>query len=446
MRSFIVMILLVAVVVSCAKDPFRGEDYEAGLLEVEPGDEMFYWLLRSRSRPNKDPLVVWLSGGPGCSSLVALFYENGPWTINEDLSLKTNPYSWNEAANVLYVDQPLGTGFSTTTNPDHYATNKDELAETFYKFIVKFMEKHPEYKKRAFYITGESYAGHMIPAISSHFIKKNNTDINLKSVAIGNGWVKPVLQYPAYREYAHENKLIGEIDNKVLYAGFWACKQLINFNFKTLAYKQCQHMLMYSIGGGTDKSNFNFYDIRKKCDHPPLCYDMSGVDKLLAKPEIQELLGVNPKSTVDPLSPFNPESVGKDATWKSCRLDIQALMLGDWTNDSSVQVRDTLENGVGVFVYNGDQDYACNWRGSEDWTSEVFWEHKDCGNGYKCGVQNWMMDEPYQKWVVDGKEAGEFKKVDNFSFLKVYQAGHMVPMDQPRNSLVMFKLFLNRAF
>jgi len=65
---------------------------------------MFYWLINARSAAETAPLVIWLTGGPGCASEVALFYENGPFTINEDMSLKGNAYSWNEVANLLYVD------------------------------------------------------------------------------------------------------------------------------------------------------------------------------------------------------------------------------------------------------------------------------------------------------------------------------------------------------
>ena len=112
---FIVLLTLTAVTTT---DPFADEDYDAGILEFESGDEMFDWLLRSRNNPVNDPLVLRLIGGPGCSSELALFYENGPWTINKDLTLKRNDYSWNKISNLLYVDQPLGTGFSSTNKRD----------------------------------------------------------------------------------------------------------------------------------------------------------------------------------------------------------------------------------------------------------------------------------------------------------------------------------------
>jgi len=91
-------------------------------------------------------------------------------------------------------------------------------------FLDGFVAAHPEFKGRDFYIAGESYAGHYIPAIS-HYLAFNTTDLtlNFKGVAIGNGWVDPVVQYPQYAEYAYENNLIGFSQYMFLKAGFKTC-------------------------------------------------------------------------------------------------------------------------------------------------------------------------------------------------------------------------------
>ena len=86
----------------------------AGHLTVNEkcGDNLFFWFFESRSDPLKNPIVIWLNGGPGSSSMMGLFAENGPYQIQDDLSLIENPYSWNTAANYLVIDQPAGTGLS----------------------------------------------------------------------------------------------------------------------------------------------------------------------------------------------------------------------------------------------------------------------------------------------------------------------------------------------
>jgi carboxypeptidase C (cathepsin A) len=154
---------------------------------------MFYWLFKSR-REASDPLVFWLTGGPGCSSEMAVFYENGPFSINDDLTLKNNPYSWSDVSNIVFVDNPIGTGFSEVSELDHLESSEDQIAATMYLFLEGFVQANPEFKGRDFYITGESYAGHYIPAIA-YYLTHNveSLSVNFKGVAIGNGWVDPYL-------------------------------------------------------------------------------------------------------------------------------------------------------------------------------------------------------------------------------------------------------------
>ena len=169
-----------------------GEDQHSGLVNLPTGDDMFYWLFKSRREPSTDPLVIWLTGGPGCASEVAIFYENGPFSINDDMTLLNNPYSWNAVSNIAFIDQPVGTGFSHITELDHLDSTEDQIASNMYLFINGFLDANPEFVGRDFYITGESYAGHYIPAIAYH-LTHNVTDlrVNFKGVAIGNGWVDP---------------------------------------------------------------------------------------------------------------------------------------------------------------------------------------------------------------------------------------------------------------
>ncbi|EER15697.1 conserved hypothetical protein, partial [Perkinsus marinus ATCC 50983] len=157
---------------------------------------LFFWLFESRSDPSQDPLILWLNGGPGCSSMIGLFSENGPCRLNEDGNgTKLNPYSWNTRANLLFVDQPAGAGFAEgppVTNGSFGA------ADDLYLALQGFFAEHSQYKDRDFYITGESYAGHYIPAIA-HKIWRENTkgdkpNINLRGLAIGNGWMNAEIQ------------------------------------------------------------------------------------------------------------------------------------------------------------------------------------------------------------------------------------------------------------
>lgn len=212
-------------------DPmFLDEDYKTGLLSMSNNDDMFYWLFRSRGSPSTDPLVIWLTGGPGCASEVALFYENGPYTINDDLSLNPNAQAWNQVSNLLYVDQPIGTGFSRCSSIFHYDSTEDEIAANMFTFIQEFLVANPDFNGRDFYITGESYAGHYIPAIAYHFVEEitpGSLGLNFKGIAIGNGWVDPYIQYPQYAEFAYENNLVDADQYTQLKSAFATCQEMI---------------------------------------------------------------------------------------------------------------------------------------------------------------------------------------------------------------------------
>merc|ERR550517_1263127 len=158
----------------------------------------------------------------------------------------------------------------------------------------------------------------------------------------------------------------------------------------------------------------NLYDLRMKCEHPPLCYDFSQVDKFLNDPDTQTAIGVHRK-------------------WQECShaVNIGFAFAGDWMHEFQQKLPEQLAAGIRVLIYAGDQDYICNWLGNKAWTLAMEWPGKSAFNAAK--------DAP---WAVAGEEAGMVRSAQNFTFLQVYQAGHMVPMDQPKNALQMLNSFV----
>ena len=112
-------------------------------------------------------------------------------------------------------------------------------------------------------------------------------------------------------------------------------------------------------------------------------------------------------------------------------MTVHTALLGDWMLNLAPKVTDILNSGLDTLVYSGDKDFICNWRGGEKWTNEVNWEGKS-----SYGKTD------YVDWTVGGKAAGHLKSYKNLKFLRVYDAGHMVPMDQPANALQMLKEFI----
>lgn len=139
-------------------------NHETGYIKLpnKDDDHYFYWFVESRSSPQKDPLVLWLTGGPGCSSMMALLAENGPCHVQPDLSTKTNPYSWNGQANVIWLDQPTGVGYSYGPKVD-YDSGELNVAENIFWFLQEFLKKHPDLADREFFVTGRATVDTMSP-------------------------------------------------------------------------------------------------------------------------------------------------------------------------------------------------------------------------------------------------------------------------------------------
>lgn len=235
---------------------------------------------------------------------------------------------------------------------------EDSVSENAYAFMVGFLDKYPEFKGREFYITGESYAGHFIPAISHEIVRRANPDINLKGIAIGNGWTNPRAQYSMYDKFAWEEGLVGFYHHKFLEYGFDVCNFLVDTGLWPVAFFECS-LVMQTVVGIPFAPNFNVYDIRIPCEKPTLCYDMDNAEKFLKRDDVQEILGV------------------KGRRWTDCNMIVHTLMLGDWEWDLSPSVAYVLESGVDVLVYSGDKDWICNWRGGEAWTHQMDWAHTD---------------------------------------------------------------------
>merc|ERR1711935_857510 len=330
----------------------------------------FFWLLESRSNPSTDPLVIWLTGGPGCSSQLALFAENGPCSVNENgdgTILKES--SWTNKANVIWVDQPAGAGFSSGI----WDYNENGVAIDFYAFLQGFYKELPQYKNHSLYITGESYAGHYVPAISHHIWEMNQNAEDIMRAAVA----------PCTALIHECNAGIPIISEESCLAAFIVC----NYG----------EQIPYTLSG------YNPYDMRIKCDVFPLCYDFAYIDTYLNRADVQETLGA-------------------DGKWESCNMLVNKLFMADFMTSYHKGIPDLLHDDIEVLIYAGDVDYICNWLGNKKWVLDLEWEGKN--------EFNLAEDKPWN--LTTGENMGRLRSHKNFKFLQVYNAGHMVPMDQPK--------------
>ena len=413
----------------------------SGYFNVKSGQDKnyFFWFFESRSKTAAtDPVVIWLTGGPGCSSQLALMTENGPCTPTEDgQSTVNNPFSWNNNANIMWIDQPADVGYSYSPFEDDMDHDEQEVSDDMYNFLQTFFEAHGKYLPNEFYVFGESYGGHYVPAISRRIFDGNNNKeglpINLAGFGVGNGLTDPVIQYQYYAEMAMNNtygiKCVDEGTYSDMLTHIPRCVQLAeacqaDTNKCTIADDYCnmaETSPYYATG-------LNPYDIRVPCGANSLCYNMTSTEIFL-----------NLQSTRDTLH------VMKEVKqWTECNNVVNAGFQGDWMRDYASQIAPMLENDIRVLIYAGDVDFICNWMGNKAWTKALQWSGQD--SFITAEDQDWKYGDSATKGGLV-RSASAATGTGSLTFLQVFEAGHMVPMDQPEAALSLFNGFIqNKSF
>jgi len=370
---------------------------------------MFYWMFESQNSPTTDPLVMWLTGGPGCSSELALFFENGPYKVSTDgQTVSPNPYGWNQKANLIYVDNPVGTGFSYVTNTYGYQHSEKGVANELWIFMQNFYQMYPQYANLPFYITGESYGGHYVPAFAAFVVAQNaakaGMNIPLKGIAVGNGWVDPLIQAGSYAPFAYYNGIISQATLQQANTDYVQCAQDINNKDYSNAFYDCNAVFSDVIDG---TNNVNYYDIRKKCNPAPLCYDLSNIVTYLNLPSTRQKLGVG------------------DRTWTTCDGTVYSYFENkDFERSFLKDIPKILATNISVLMYNGNEDLICNYYGTAAYLNIMTWP----------GQQGFIKANNHT-YTVSGNAAGSVRTFGGLTFLVVFQAGHMVPYDQPQVAL-----------
>ncbi|KAG5386784.1 hypothetical protein IGI04_038254 [Brassica rapa subsp. trilocularis] len=198
--------------------PFELETGYIGIGEEEEV-QLFYYFIKSEKNPKEDPLLIWLNGGPGCSSLEGLFFENGPVGLKFEVyngslvSLVSSTYSWTQVANIIYLDQPVGAGFSYSRTPLDKTSDTNE-AKMIHQFLQKWLSKHPQFLSNSFYVSGDSYSGKTIPALVQEISKGNyiccKPPINLQGYVLGNPVTHPEIDENYRIPFSHGMSLISD--------------------------------------------------------------------------------------------------------------------------------------------------------------------------------------------------------------------------------------------
>lgn len=151
---------------------------------------LFFWFFPSENKPSSDPVVLWLHGGPGHSSLIGLFHENGPFQVIKDKAVMRNYTRWTQNCSMLYIDNPVGAGYSFTDDSDGYSRTVQDAADNLYEALRQFFILFSTYERNKFVLSGQSYGGKYIPVLAKVIHQKNqeksrNVTINLSGLFIG---------------------------------------------------------------------------------------------------------------------------------------------------------------------------------------------------------------------------------------------------------------------
>ncbi|KAH0543637.1 Cell death protease [Glutinoglossum americanum] len=409
-------------------------------IEVDPSTNgnLFFWHFQNRHIANKQRTVIWLNGGPGCSSMDGALIEVGPYRLKDDAHLKYNPGSWDEFANLLFVDQPVGTGFSYV-NSDSYLHDLDEMAAHFVIFLEKFFAMFPEYMHDDIYLSGESYAGQHIPYIAQAILNRNNENPdhiwNIKGLLIGNGWISPLHQYNAYLPYSYKRGLVqggSEIATR-LEAQQSICLSILSKRVAggnlTIDEPQCEAVLT-SILSETSKWTgdvsecVNMYDVRLKDTYPSCGMnwppDLADVTPYLRRPAVLEALHVNPD---------------KRTGWQECSGPVSGAFKAR-NSKPAIELLPGLLEKMPILLFSGDQDLICNYMGTEDLIHNMEWNG---GKGFETSPGTWA---PRQSWTFEGEPAGIYQEARNLTYVLFYNSSHMVPFDYPRRTRDMLDRFI----
>ncbi|KAH1257954.1 Serine carboxypeptidase-like 45 [Glycine max] len=391
---------------------------------------LFYYFVEAEENPSSKPLVLWLNGGPGCSSIgVGAFAEHGPFRPSDNNVLEINDKSWNKVANVLYLESPAGVGFSYSSNESFYALVTDEItARDNLVFLQRWFTKFPEYSNNDFFISGESYGGHYVPQLAQ-LIVQTKTNFNLKGIAIGNPLLEFNTDFNSRSEYLWSHGLISDSTYEVLtrVCNFSSIRrQMQNGNLRGVCGK-ANKLLDSEISNYVDE-----YDVTLDVCLSSVNQQAYVLNQLQETQKIDVCVGdktttyLNTKEVQEAL---HANLVGV-AKWSTC----SSVLHYDYQNLEvpTIPILGSLvKSSIRVLVYSGDQDSVIPLLGSRSLVNGLA---KEIGLNTTVAYRPWFGEKQVAGWTqVYG---------DILSYATVRGASHEAPFSQPQRSLVLLKAFL----
>uniref|UniRef100_A0A2P2I6N2 Carboxypeptidase n=1 Tax=Hirondellea gigas TaxID=1518452 RepID=A0A2P2I6N2_9CRUS len=415
--------------------------------------KIHYWFIESQDNPRNDPVVLWLNGGPGCSSLLGCLEELGPFHINcqsnntTQCTFEENIYSWTRRANVIFMEAPVGVGFSYIPQHKLYENDDDSTAVDNYHALLKFFEEFKEFRKNRFLVTGESYAGVYVPTLVKLIHEGNSREthnfINLEGLAVGNGVTSWNTNFNSAVFFAYYHGLFSLTlwDNLVEFCCQGKASRR-TCDFRENPNQLCQK---YSLQAQQSiyESGINIYGIYKKCEHDPTSY--LRMESMITREKPPQKISINMDSSTEDDVPcmsmhgptiFLNDPVVRKALhipeeaprWNACSGFPNFQYTRNYETVMPIYA-ELLKMNYRILIYNGDTDLVCNFLGAQ-------WDFE--------GLNRTVKSE-YRSWKVDGQVAGFVKEFNGLTLLTVKGSGHMVPQFRPKAALSMFESFIDNV-
>mmetsp|Transcript_4889 Transcript_4889/g.14205 ORF Transcript_4889/g.14205 Transcript_4889/m.14205 type:complete len:484 (-) Transcript_4889:141-1592(-) len=402
-------------------------------LDKKLGRNTFFWYSAPLDGNASAPVLLWLQGGPGASSLFGMFTEVGPFSIGPGGVVQPRAVAWNKHFHMLFLDNPVGVGFSFTETVEGFVRDQQQVGADLYAALAQFFQLLPALRANDFYVTGESYAGKYVPACA-YTVHTHNAAaapaqrINLKGIAIGDGAMSPADQFQGFGDLLWHLGMADETERNKFKAYEATIQERLAQGDRIGAFEAFDEMLngdffpyptYYANVTGMSSNYFNF---ELSPDATPLGGDF--VD-WLNRPNVRARIHVG------------------DRSYAADNDTVEVHLKGDWMRGVVDMLVPVMEN-YKVLIFNGQNDvilgpplteqflYKLEWSGRKSYADakKVVWRRPEKGPGSQ---------------ILD--VAGYARQVGSFSQVVVRGAGHMVPGDQPERALDMIERFIaGRSF
>jgi carboxypeptidase C (cathepsin A) len=433
-----------------------------------PGTKKYihYWFVECENKPKECPLVFWTNGGPGCSGLLGLLQEQGPYRPDKDLKLIKNKYAWTRAANVVFIEQPVGVGFSYSLDKKDYHINDREAAFDNLQTTLEFLKRFPNFSSSHIYLSGESYGGHYVPMWAKEIIEYNklhcNKDkVNLKGFLVGNPfidyysgtgaeietyWGHQLIPKPYWDQYKKHGCLKSEekLHNQTCQNIVYKLEETVGkINPYAMDYPVCtsaQHTWLSEFMWSNKKRQKEHLrrtkKLKKEHNFPDkVRYFFNQIPSLK---EYRPCIDRYSKAYLNQSSVKKALHVKESIYWTECTDKVHYSM-----HDQNLKIEkyftsildDKTIPDFRILVFSGDNDAICGTVGTQKWIWKLGYKVKSMWKPY-------YVQDQIGGYITHFGTPIDTSKKSRFTFATVSFAGHEVPTYRPVTAYYLFKAFL----